>query len=114
MTTIPDDDVFLEATKGLMMENAYTIPAKIAGAEGVGLYDLKMEHAALIRRAGRELFVQAGSVKLFNDAEGDYAQLLRLAIEEFRLLFVAWVKGFDVRDYIVDDWGLFNPPGIEP
>lgn len=55
-----------------------------------------------------------GSLKLFYDAEGDYAQLLRLAIEEFRLLFVAWVKGFDVRDYIVDDWGLFNPPGIEP
>lgn len=114
VTTIPDDDVFLEATKGLMMENAYTIPAKIAGAEGIGLYDLKMEHATLIRRAGRELFVQAGSVKLFNDAEGDYAQLLRLAIEEFRLLFVAWGKGFDVWDYIVDDWGLFNPPGIEP
>lgn len=114
VTTIPDDDVFLEATKGLMMENAYTIPAKIAGAEGIGLYDLKMEHAALIRRAGRELFVQAGSLKLFDDAEGDYAQLLRLAIEDFRLLFVAWVKGFDVWDYIVDDWGLFNPPGIEP
>lgn len=111
---IPDDDVFLEATKGLMMENAYTIPAKIAGAEGVGLYDLKMEHAALIRRAGRELFVQAGSLKLFDAAEGDYAQLLRLAIEDFRLLFVVWVKGFDVWDYIVDDWGLFNPPGIEP
>jgi|GEM_PF-5260976 len=36
VTTIPEDDMFLEATKGFMMENVFIIPAKIAGAEGVG------------------------------------------------------------------------------
>lgn len=114
VTTIPEDDVFLEATKGFMMENAYIIPAKIAGAEGAGLYGLKMENAAIIRKAARELYVQAGSLKHFSDEKHDYPNLLRLGIDEFKALFVQWVKAFDVWDYIVDDWGLFNPPGIEP
>jgi len=32
-------------------------------------------------------------------------------IEEYRLLFIDWVSGFDNRNYIIDRWGLFNPPG---
>lgn len=114
VTTLSEEDPFLEATKGFMLENALIIPAKIAGAEGAGLYDLKMENATLIRKAARELYVQAGSLKHFNDEKEDYARLLRMAVEEFKLLFLAWVKGFDVWDYVVDDWGLFNPPGIGP
>lgn len=113
-TTLSDNDPFLEATKGFMMENALIIPAKIAGAEGVELYDLKMENATLIRKAARELFVQAGSLNHFSNEKDDYARLLRLVIEEFKVLFVAWIKSFDVWDYVVDDWGLFNPPGITP
>jgi hypothetical protein len=27
-------------------------------------------------------------------------------------LFVDWVTGFDKWNYIKDDWGLFNPPGV--
>lgn len=114
VTTISDEDPFLEATKGFMMENALIIPAKIAGAESAGLYDLKMENATLIRKAARELYVQAGSLKHFSDEKDDYAKLLRFAIDDFKILFVEWVKGFDVWEYIIDDWGLFNPPGIEP
>ena len=33
-----------------LMENSTLIPAKIAGAVGVDLYDIKMENAAIIRR----------------------------------------------------------------
>ena len=42
----------------------------------------------------------------------DYIELLRQTIDEFRLLFVDWVAGFDVWDYVKDNWGLFNPPGV--
>ena len=31
-----------------------------------------------------------------------------------RLLLIDWVAGFDKWDYIIDRWGLFNPPGIGP
>ena len=42
----------------------------------------------------------------------DYIQLLRDAVEEFRVLFAEWIKTFDPWNYIIDRWGLFNSPGI--
>ena len=33
------------------------IPVKISGAEAVKLYDIKMENAAIIRKAARDLMV---------------------------------------------------------
>ena len=111
---VPKENEFLqETTVRFMMENAFLIPAKIAGATGVGLYDLKMENATLIRKAARELYVQAGSFR-FEECikDQDYIELLRQTIDEFRLLFVDWVAGFDVWDYVKDNWGLFNPPGV--
>jgi len=111
---VPKENEFLqETTVRFMMENACIIPTKIAGAVGVELYDLKMENATLIRKAARELYVQAGSLG-FDGAilDKDYIHLLRTEIDEFKLLFVDWVTGFDKWNYIKDDWGLFNPPGV--
>lgn len=111
---VPKENEFLqETTVRFMMEYAFLIPAKIAGAAGVGLYDLKMENATLIRKAARELYVQAGSLRFEECIKHlDYIELLRNTIDEFRLLFVDWVAGFDVWDYVKDNWGLFNPPGV--
>lgn len=111
---IPVDNEFLqETTVRYMLENAMLIPVKIAGAEGGDLYDLRMENATIIRRAARELYVQAGSLRFEEDiTDKDYIELLRNTIEEFRLLFIDWVASFDVWNYIKDSWGLFNPPGV--
>jgi hypothetical protein len=111
---VPKENEFLqETTVRFMMENAFLIPAKITGAVGAELYDLKMENATIIRKAARELFIEAGSLR-FEDGitDKDYIELLRNTIDEFRLLFVDWVAGFDVWNYIKDSWGLFNPPGV--
>ncbi|WP_289658653.1 hypothetical protein [Flavobacterium panacagri] len=111
---IPAENEFLqETTVRFMLENAMIIPAKIAGAEAGDLYDLRMENAAIIRKAARELYVQAGSLR-YEDGitDTDYIYLLRNTIEEFRFLFIDWVAGFDVWNYIKDSWGLFNPPGV--
>lgn len=111
---VPADNEFLqETTVRFMLENAMIIPAKIAGAQAVELYDIKMENATIIRKAARELYVQAGSLRSEEDiSDKDYIHLLRKEIDEFRLLFIDWVAGFDVWNYIKDDWGLFNPPGV--
>lgn len=72
-----------------------------------------MENATIIRKVARELYVQAGSLRFEEDIiDQDYILLLRKEIDEFRLLFIDWVAGFDVWNYIKDDWGLFNPPGV--
>ena len=110
---IPEDNEYLQATRGFMLENAYVIPAKIAGAEGRNLYDLRMENAAIIRKAARELSVQAGSLRFEKGINAnDYISLIRNEIDNFRELFIEWVAGFDKNEYIPDSWGLFNPPGV--
>jgi hypothetical protein len=111
---VPADNEFLqETTVRFMLENAMIIPAKIAGAQAVELYDLRMVNATIIRKAARELYVQAGSLRFEEDIiDQDYILLLSKEIDEFRLLFIDWVAGFDVWNYIKDDWGLFNPPGV--
>jgi hypothetical protein len=112
--TIPLDNDFLQETiVRFMLENAMIIPAKIAGAEGGDLYDRRMENAVIIRKAARELYVQAGSLRYEEGiTDLDYIDLLRNTIEEFRLLFIDWVASFDNWNYIKDNWGLFNPPGV--
>jgi hypothetical protein len=108
-----DNELLHETTVRFMLENAMIIPAKIAGAQAVELYDLKMENATIIRKSARELSVYTGSLRFEESISNqDYILLLRKEIDEFRLLFIDWVAGFDIWNYIKDDWGLFNPPGI--
>ncbi len=97
---------------GYIMDDASKIAPKIAGAWGDQIYDLKMENAAIIRKAARELSVHMTALKMYGFKETDYTDLLRKEIEEFRILFAEWVKTFDPWNYIIDRWGLFNPPGI--
>lgn len=96
----------------MLRGSATIIPAKIAGAS-VDLYDLKMENAALVRMAARELQTCTSGIHMFMPEEhSDYLMLLRDQIEEFRVIFAEWVKTFDPFEYIIDRWGLFNPPGV--
>ena len=111
---IPDNDEYLNDVKGCMLNDAALLSVKVAGAEAAGLYDLKMENAAIIRKAARDLIVQQHSLDMFGFEYVEYYQMVRDLIEEYRLLFIEWVAGFDKWDYIIDRWGLFNPPGIGP
>ncbi|MFV0570891.1 MAG: hypothetical protein ACK5M1_00475 [Xanthomarina gelatinilytica] len=96
-----------------LMENSYIITAKIAGAADEDmLYDLKMEHAAIIRKAARELLIDSRGIEIHGYKDIEYLDLLRNEIDEFRILFAEWVKTFDCWNYMIDRWGLFNPPGI--
>ncbi|MEQ9378799.1 MAG: hypothetical protein RIG68_26660 [Imperialibacter sp.] len=111
---IPEDDEMLQDIKGHMLSDAALLTVKVAGAEAGDLYDIRMEAAAIIRKAARDLMVQNHSLDMHGFKEVRYYQLVRDLIEEYRLLFIDWVAGFDTDNYIVDQWGLFNPPGIGP
>jgi hypothetical protein len=108
------DNEMLQEVCGQMRVDAYNLSVKVAGAEGGDLYDLRMEAAAIIRKSARELIVQTHSLNMFGFPHPDYFMLLREAVEEYRLLFIDWVAGFDRSNYHIDRWGLFNPPGIGP
>src|SRR5665648_576821 len=62
---IPEDDEMLAHVKGIMLEDAMLLTVKVAGATGGQLYDIKMECAAIIRKAARELMVQNHSLDMF-------------------------------------------------
>lgn len=111
---IPENNEYLMDIKGWMLSDAAQLTVKVAGAEAAGLYDLKMENAAIIRKAARDLMVQQHSLESFGFEYVEYWQMVRDLIEEYRLLFIDWVAGFDKWDYIIDRWGLFNPPGVGP
>ena len=111
---IPENNEYLMEVKSQMLCDAAFLSVKVAGAEAGGLYDLKMENAAIIRKAARDLMVQNHSLDAFGFEHVEYYQIVRDLIEEYRLLFIAWVAGFDKWDYIIDRWGLFNPPGVGP
>jgi len=111
---MPDDNEYLQSMKSIMLEDSRLLTVKIAGAEAVELYDLKMEAATFIRKAANDLKVVNHSLEDFGFEHTEYFQIVRNLIEEYRILFIDWVSKFDKWNYIIDRWGLFNPPGITP
>lgn len=109
---IPNEEQMLCTYKDFMLEDAAILTVKIAGAEAADLYDIRMESAAVIRKAARDLMSHCSGLQLSGFKETQYLHLIREAIEEYRLLFIDWVKTFDPWNYTVDRWGLFNPPGV--
>jgi hypothetical protein len=112
IAVLVDKDNFLQKeTIQHMMGQAHLIPAKIAGAEGAGLYDIKMQNAALIRQAALDITTFRHTLDMEGYPHKEYLDLIPYEMEEFRILFVDWVSAFDPWDSITDPWGLFNPPG---
>lgn len=107
-----DDNEDLQHVCGAMMVDARNLAVKVAGAEGADIYDIRMENAAIIRRSARELVVNTHALDMFGFEHPEYYPLIRQSVEEYRLLFIEWVAGFDEWNYIIDRWGLFNPPGV--
>jgi hypothetical protein len=105
-----DDDFLLpkemiEWHRDEMRGNAHLIPAKISGAEAGDMYILRMENAAIIRKAAMDIYLDCHIHRKMGTDEQDIA-LLRSELDNFRLLFIEWVNGFEKDEY-KDAWGLF-------
>ncbi len=109
---IPEDDEILQDIKFQILENILILKIKLYSAERMQFWDMKMENAAIIRKNARELMVQYYNLKAFGFDEAHYYKMVRTQLEEFKILFRAWVATFNEKHFIVDEWGLFNPPGI--
>jgi hypothetical protein len=102
---IKEDDQ-KEWLAGEIVGNAMLIGAKIANAEGGGLYSLRMENAVLIKYAVYNMRNATISTEMFGLNNEDYVELMREKIEEFRIEFVAWIRGFDKSNDIPDNWAI--------
>jgi hypothetical protein len=89
-----------------MISNSYLIQGKIANAEGGSLYSLKMQNAVLIKYAVQNMFNAVSGASMIEIGEEDYVDLMRDKVEEFRLAFVDWIRGFDKSFDIPDNWAI--------
>lgn len=106
--TLDKNNPEAEVQCSLMLEDSIVIPAKIAGAEAVDDFILKMENAVIIKIHARSLLTRTSSLKYLELVDPAYLQLLRDEIEAFRHLFITWVASFHLDTTKEDDgWGLF-------
>lgn len=106
--TLDKSSPHAEVHASVMLEDAMVIPAKIAGAESMDDYILKMENAVIIKVHARSLLTQTSSLKYLELVDPAYLQLLRDEIEAFRLLFRKWIASFETNSTKEGDgWGLF-------
>lgn len=89
-----------------IVTNAMLIQVKIAGAEGGNLYSLRMQNAVLIKIAVQDMFNAIVFSSMVKINEEDYVELMREKVEEFRLIFVDWIRGFDKSNDIPDNWAI--------
>jgi hypothetical protein len=103
--TLKEDDK-KEHLAAEILTNAMLIQVKIAGAEGGSLYSLRMQNAVLIKFAVQDMFNAVVFAAMVEINEEDYVELMREKIEEFRLAFVDWIRGFDKSYDIPDNWAI--------
>ena len=96
---------YLDDQKEILLGDAYEVAAKIRSSE-VGLYIIRMENAAIIRKNAQ--FIKLSTNNFMEDdlMEAEHRLIIRQEIDVFRDLFKQWVASFEKDEY-EDEWGLF-------
>ncbi len=102
------DEARRELYGGLMMEDAMVMSAKFAGAESIPDFVLKMEKAVIMKVHAKSLNSMTYQLALEETHAEEHLELLRQAIEEYRKLFIEWIKAFDQAEKYDDGWGIFT------
>ncbi|ANH81969.1 hypothetical protein A8C56_14210 [Niabella ginsenosidivorans] len=92
--------------KQMVLGDAYEVGAKIRSSEVGGMYVLRMENAAIIRKNAQSVASSLLSLGAEGAVEEKYVELIRTEIDVFKELFKVWVGTFE-KDEFTDDWGLF-------
>ncbi|WP_153795778.1 hypothetical protein [Foetidibacter luteolus] len=104
-----DDSVFgkdyFEDHKSMLLGDAYEVAAKIRSSEA-GLYIIRMENAAIIRKNAQFIKVATNGFVMDGVMEEEHRLFIREEIDKFREIFKEWVASFEKDDY-GDEWGLF-------
>ena len=95
----------LEDHIAMLTGDAYEVAAKIKSSEA-GLYIIRMENAAIIRKNAEFVKISTNGFMLEGIMEPQHRQIIRDEIDRFRELFRNWVASFE-KDEFEDEWGLF-------
>lgn len=104
-----EDDITQKITKSAainIFSDAHIVATKILSSEAAGIYISRMENASIIRTNAQSISSSLLLLLAEDNADEEHVLVLRQEIEEFKLLFKAWVASFQ-KDEFIDDWGLF-------
>jgi len=102
-----EEEPFSKETKAMILGDAYEAGAKIRSSEaGDGMYILRMENAAIIRKNAQFIKTAILGLMIEGDVDEEHGEIIRKEIDVFRELFKKWVNTFEKDEY-TDDWGLF-------
>lgn len=96
---------FLEDQQEMILGDAYEVAAKVRSSE-MGLYIIRMENAAIIRKNAQYIKTSTNSFIEDDLMEAEHRLIIRQEIDAFRELFKEWVASFEKDEY-EDEWGLF-------
>ena len=105
---IEDQQIYREMIEdhiSRVMGDGYEVAAKIKSSE-VGMYILRMENAAIIRKNAQYIKISTNGFMVEEVMEPEHRQIIREEIDKFRELFKIWVATFK-KDEFEDEWGLF-------
>jgi len=88
-----------------ILSDAYQVAVKIKSSEA-GLYAIRMENAAIIRKNAQFIKISTNDFMLDGLMDPQHRHIIRDEIDRFRELFKKWVASFE-KDEFEDEWGLF-------
>ena len=97
---------YWEDYKGMVLGDAYQVAVKINSSEAGGIYIIRMENAAIIRKNAQ--FIKSSMLTMMAEGaiEKAHGEVIRNEIDKFRNLFKQWAETFQ-KDEFEDEWGLF-------
>ena len=96
----------LQDIKGMILGDAFEVGAKLRSSEAGGMYVLRMENAAIIRKNAQAVKSFMLTLMFEGEMDEEHGTTIREAIDEFRELFKQWLATFEKDEY-KDEWGLF-------
>ncbi len=104
-----DDELsqeMLEDHMGSMLGDAFEVAVKIRSSEAGGLYIIRMENAAIIRKNAQYIKISTNHFLIDERMDPVHIDIIRDEIDKFKDLFKIWVASFK-KDDCEDEWGLF-------
>jgi len=101
-----DDKLYAKRHKAMIFGDAFQTAAKIRSSEAGGMYILRMENAAIVRKNAQYIKICMLGFRDEGIIDDTYCKIVRDEIDNFRQLFKDWVATF-VKDEYEDEWGLF-------
>ncbi|MCY7421402.1 MAG: hypothetical protein LH478_06615 [Chitinophagaceae bacterium] len=101
-----DDGSFTKEQKEMILGDAYETGVKIRSSEAGGIYIIRMENAAIIRKNAQYIKTAILGMMIEGEIEEDYGEIIRNEIDAFRDLFKTWIVILEKDEY-TDEWGLF-------